>query len=131
MDFRCGALFGCLVLAGTLAAAAAQPNQDPHGKINGRGTAAALTDANNVPLYFYDRDTRGKSTCYDACAATWPPLPAPPHAAPTGKWSVVTRRDGSKQWAYDGKPVYEYKNDTKPGSRGAVPISTHWHVARP
>jgi predicted lipoprotein with Yx(FWY)xxD motif len=32
-----------------------------------------------------------------------------------GHWTIVARADGSKQWAYDGKPFYLWMNDKKPG----------------
>lgn len=41
-----------------------------------------------------------------SCADLWPPLYAEADAKPVGKWSVVERLDGRKQWAYGGQPVY-------------------------
>lgn len=32
-----------------------------------------------------------------------------------GDYSVVTRDDGSTQWAYKGRPLYTWVKDTKPG----------------
>lgn len=109
--------------------AGAQPA--PPAQIQGQGAAAKLIDSKGRPLYVYDEDQRGQSTCYNACAASWPPVSAPPDAKPTGHWTTVTRHDGSKQWAYEGKSVYYWKNDVGGGSRGAVPISKCWHVAKP
>jgi len=34
---------------------------------------------------------------------------------PMGNYSIITRDDGSKQWAYKGRPLYNWKNDKKPG----------------
>jgi predicted lipoprotein with Yx(FWY)xxD motif len=50
-----------------------------------------------------------------SCAEVWPAVLAAKNAAPVGKWTVVDRRDGSKQWAYDGYPVYTSDLDLKPG----------------
>lgn len=50
-----------------------------------------------------------------SCAAMWPPLLAVDGAKPVGLWTVVTRSDGTKQWAYNQQPVYTYINDKKPG----------------
>ena len=36
-------------------------------------------------------------------------------ATASGDWSVVTRDDGSKQWAYKGKPLYTWVKDQKAG----------------
>ena len=65
------------------------------------------------PLYSYDRDEKEKSNCNASCAAAWPPLPAPANAKPFGRWTVVNRADGKKQWAFDGKPVYTNAHDTE------------------
>jgi predicted lipoprotein with Yx(FWY)xxD motif len=120
-----------LVLGTVLTGAPAAAQPSPPAAIQGQGTAAKLIDPKARPLYFYDEDQRGQSTCYNACAASWPPLKAPHDAKPTGHWTVVTRHDGSRQWAYGGKPVYYWKNDVTGGSHAAVPISKYWHVAKP
>jgi predicted lipoprotein with Yx(FWY)xxD motif len=115
-----------LVLGSLLAAAPGPP-----ATIQGQGMAAKLIDPKGHLLYTYDNDQRGAPTCYNACAASWLPVSAPRDAKPTGHWTVVTRHDGSKQWAYGGRPVYYWKNDVSGGSRAAVPISKYWHVAKP
>ena len=45
-------------------------------------------------------------------------LVAAADAKASGDWTVVTRDDGSRQWAYKGKPVYTYKADQKAGDLG-------------
>lgn len=67
-----------------------------------------LGDANGRPLYTYDADQPGKSSCYDECAKEFPPLAADAHARPSGDWSIITRDDHVQQWAYQGKPLYRY-----------------------
>jgi len=49
------------------------------------------------------------------CTQMWPPVYAPDGAAPVGKWGVVARADGRKQWTFEGFPVYRSALDTKPG----------------
>jgi predicted lipoprotein with Yx(FWY)xxD motif len=64
------------------------------------------------PLYTFANDRApGKSSCNGKCAEAWPPLTAAPTAANDGDWTVIARDDGSKQWAYKGKPLYAYKGD--------------------
>ena len=46
------------------------------------------------------------------------PAAAPADAKPFGKWSVIARADGSKQWAMKGKPLYTFVKDDGPGSVG-------------
>ncbi len=76
-----------------------------------------LVGSNGMTLYTFDRDPAGtgKSVCNGPCATNWPPLSAQAGAANSGDWTVVTRDDGSKQWAYKGKPVYYWAKDTKAG----------------
>ena len=49
------------------------------------------------------------------CTQAWPPLLADDGAAPVGKWTIIPRTDGTKQWAFEGFPVYRSSLDTKPG----------------
>jgi len=75
-----------------------------------------LVDAKGMTLYTNGNDTiPGKSTCNGPCATNWPPLTAAADAAPMGDWTVVTRDDNTKQWAYKGKPLYTYRTDAKEG----------------
>jgi predicted lipoprotein with Yx(FWY)xxD motif len=52
-------------------------------------------------------------------------------AKDAGSWTVVTRDDGSKQWAYKGKPLYFWKDDKKPGDVDGDNRGNVWHVAAP
>lgn len=55
------------------------------------------------------------------CTQLWPPALAGADAAPVGKWTVVDRTDGGKQWAYDGYALYTSVLDEMPGdTRGGV-----------
>jgi predicted lipoprotein with Yx(FWY)xxD motif len=65
-------------------------------------------------LYTFDKDTTpGKSACTDdQCVKAWPAMVAPADAQGFGDWSVIARDDGSKQWAFKGKPLYTFVKDT-------------------
>jgi predicted lipoprotein with Yx(FWY)xxD motif len=92
----------------------------------------ALVDAKGMTLYVFDKDTGGKSACNGPCAQNWPPLIATADAKPAGDWTVVTRDDGGKMWAYKGKPLYTWKNDKAPGdTTGDGFANGLWHVAKP
>jgi predicted lipoprotein with Yx(FWY)xxD motif len=92
-----------------------------------------FTDSKDMTLYTFDKDaTPGKSVCNDKCASNWPPLMVADGATASGDWSVVTRDDGKKQWAYKGKPLYTWIKDTKPGDKtGEGAAGNTWHVAKP
>ena len=93
-----------------------------------------LVGPTQMTLYVFDKDAAGsgKSVCNGGCATNWPPLMAPASAAPIGDWSVVMRDDGSKQWAYKGRPLYHWVKDAKPGDMtGGGFLNNSWHVAKP
>jgi predicted lipoprotein with Yx(FWY)xxD motif len=50
-----------------------------------------------------------------SCADAWPPLLAAEDAEAVGKWTLVERADGARQWAYDGYPLYTSHLDKKAG----------------
>jgi predicted lipoprotein with Yx(FWY)xxD motif len=105
--------------------------QTPPATAAATAKGKALVDAKGMTVYVFDRDTTGKSNCNGQCATTWPPLTPAADAKPSGHWTIVTRSDGSKQWAYDGKPVYTYSKDTKPGDANGEGVNNVWHIATP
>ena len=59
------------------------------------------------PLYVFRGDTMvGMSHCFEACAVSWPPLIAASQPQPSPDWTLVTREDGAKQWAWRDHPLY-------------------------
>ena len=90
-----------------------------------------LVDADGMSLYTFDPDTATTSACNGGCARSWPPLTAADDAAATGEFSVITRDDGTKQWAYDGQPLYLWVNDRNPGDITGDGVGGNWHLARP
>lgn len=93
-------------------------------------------------------ETKGKPTCYGkvvkqtaglmspypagvilpelekrpACTDLWEPVHADQDARPVGKWTVLSRTDGTQQWAYDEHPLYTSTKDHHPGEvNGTAP----------
>lgn len=91
-----------------------------------------LTNSAGMTLYTFDKDAAGsgKSVCNGQCAALWPPLLAAVDAKPVGDYTIVTRDDGARQWAYKGKPLYLWAKDTKPGERSGDGFNNVWKLAR-
>lgn len=123
-----------LMLTGllTLGLAACASDMGP-AKTGSTALGTVLTDAKGMTLYTFDRDaTPGKSACNGPCATNWPPLMAAANDMNSGDWTVITRDDGGKQWAYKGKPLYTWTKDTKPGdTTGDGFLNGAWHVAKP
>lgn len=90
-----------------------------------------LTNPDGMTLYVFDKDAAGKSNCNEQCAALWPPFMAKAGARAHGDYSLVTRDDGSTQWAYKGRPLYTWVKDTRPGDTSGDGVKNVWHVARP
>ena len=92
----------------------------------------ALVAPGGMTLYQFDRDTAGsgKSACNGPCAALWPPMMASATDQPSGNYSIFAREDGTKQWAYKGKPIYTYKPDAKPGDRTGDNFRDVWHIIK-
>lgn len=89
-----------------------------------------LTDSKGMTLYIFDKDEDATSACYDECAANWPPLLADAGAVAEGDFSLIARKDGVMQWSYDGKPLYLWVKDSKPGDMTGDGVKGVWHVAR-
>jgi predicted lipoprotein with Yx(FWY)xxD motif len=98
-----------------------------------RVSDGTLVNPSGMTLYTFDRDAAGssKSACNGTCIANWPALTAQDSDKSSGDWSVVTRDDGKKQWAYKGKPLYTWVKDQKPGDKTGEGVNNVWHVARP
>jgi len=116
-----------IVLTAVLGACASMGGAPTAVKFDG-GT---LVDSAGMTLYTFDKDVvgSGKSTCNGPCAINWPPLAAAAKDYASGDFSIVTRDDGTKQWAYKGKALYLWIKDKKPGDKTGDGVNKVWHVA--
>ena len=96
-------------------------------------TNGMLTGPNGMTLYTFDKDTpnSGKSVCNGPCATNWPPLMASDSDTNQAAYTVITRDDGRKQWAFKGQPLYYWIKDTKPGDTSGDGVGQVWHTAKP
>lgn len=120
-----------IVVAATTIATAAFAQMAPT-KTGDSAKGKVLTNESGMTLYVFDKDSGGKSACNGPCTGNWPPLMATAASMPMGDYSIITRADGSKQWAYKGRPLYTWKNDKKPGDiTGDGFLNNAWHIAQP
>jgi len=92
-----------------------------------------LVSTNNMTLYTFDNDqaNSGKSSCNGDCAINWPPLLVDANASSYGSYSIITRDDGKKQFAYKGKPLYYFLMDKKPGEQNGNGYANNtWHIVQ-
>jgi predicted lipoprotein with Yx(FWY)xxD motif len=96
-------------------------------------TDGRLVGDNGMTLYTFDKDAAnsGKSMCNGPCAMGWPPLSASAESTASGDFSIINRDDGSKQWAYKGKPLYYWSKDQKPGDTTGDGFKGVWHLVSP
>ncbi len=117
--------------------AAASPSELPKtpGFFRGggmdRGSTLYLADDQARPLYVFEDDvTPGKSACVDACAKEWVAAqPSQKNAVAGGQWTIITRPDKTKQWAYRGKPLYRFTGDV-PGQLNGLKSGPKWKTVR-
>jgi predicted lipoprotein with Yx(FWY)xxD motif len=78
-----------------------------------------LSNRRGFALYHFTHDPPGMTTCYGACAKSWPPYlvrTAPSgHGPGGGELGAVKRSDGRLQVTYNGHPLYYYVGDKHPG----------------
>jgi predicted lipoprotein with Yx(FWY)xxD motif len=93
--------------------------------------AVALVDVDGHTLYGFSGDVRrdGQACAASGCRIEWVPLAAPGIASGTGEFSIVTRIDGARQWAFRGRPLYTYKGDKLAGDVYGSGVDKRWSVA--
>ncbi len=110
--------FAATVLTLLLAAAAhAQPAMQ----------SGALADAAGRSVYTFDKDETGKSNCSGGCLAVWPAFVAKAEAMPKGEFGII-EANGVRQWTVNGKPLYYFAGDAKPGDRNGDGKGGTWHL---
>ncbi len=98
-----------------------------------------LVNANGRSMYLFEADTSSKSTCYQACAAAWPPVltsgkPKAGSGVQSKLLGTTTRTGGATQVTYNGHPVYLYSGDSAAGDthgQGLTQFGAKWYVLNP
>lgn len=92
-----------------------------------------LADFNGMSLYIFDKDTNGVSNCDAECPTLWPVYTSGATAQGTfpTNISVITRGDGTKQFAWKGMPLYYHFSDKNPGDTTGDGLGGVWHLATP
>ena len=95
-----------------------------------------LTDDRGMTLYRFTPDQANTSTCYNGCAAAWPPVlvdsvPAVQDATLAAGLGIAARTDGTQQLTYQGQPLYYYVGDSQPGDTTGQASDGEWFVVNP
>jgi len=119
-----------IVCVGMLAATAFSAFAVEPAKMVDTKMGKILANAKGMTLYTFDKDAMGKSNCDEACLKKWPAFHAAAKAKAEGEWSLVKAADGKEMWAYEGKPLYMFAGDKKPGDMNGEGVGGVWHVAK-
>ena len=97
----------------------------------------SLVGADGLTLYIFTNDTDGTSTCYEGCAAAWPPFEVEAGATleagdgVTGELGTTERDDGTTQVTYEGMPLYYFASDAEAGDATGEGVEDVWFIASP
>jgi len=99
------------------------------------GVGSYLTDAKGMTLYYFTRDSKGKSVCTNGCTDIWPVFNTDtltlPSSLKKADFGQITRPDGKKQITFRGYPLYYYSIDKKAGDTNGQGIGNVWFVINP
>ena len=99
------------------------------------GIGKYFTDTEGKTLYWFKKDSPGKSTCSGVCLEKWPIYYRETVAAPKGikaaDFGTITREDGKKQSTFRGYPIYYWANDKKAGDTTGQGVNNVWNVINP
>jgi predicted lipoprotein with Yx(FWY)xxD motif len=99
------------------------------------GIGKYLTDTEGNTLYWFKKDSIGKSACAGPCLEKWPVYYREKVATPKGikanDFGTITRDDGKKQTTFRGYPIYYFGNDKKPGETAGQGVINAWSVINP
>ncbi len=96
-------------------------------KASARAKGDVLVNHLGMTLYFLTG--KQSESCTGTCLDTWSPLIAGELAGSFGDWTVVTRSDGTRQWAYQGWPLYTFSGDERPGDAEGLHFDSRWQTA--
>lgn len=116
-----------LIAAGFSAGAAQAANLVAVDTASGQVIAAAET---GLTLYTFRNDARNTSNCYDSCADAWPPFLAKAGAEARDGLDIIERRDGTRQWALGGQPLYFWAGDSARGDVNGDGVGGVWDAVR-
>ncbi|WP_166843831.1 hypothetical protein [Isoptericola sp. BMS4] len=148
---RAVALAAACTLAGALAACSdggpgggyggGGADEEPGGTASDATLATAdsdlgeiVVDGEGMTVYYFSNDEpgSGESACTDDCLAAWPPVHAdgedPQVDGVTAEVGTITGNDGELQVTLDGRPLYLYAQDARPGDVTGQGVDDVWWV---
>ncbi len=95
----------------------------------GDANGLAFVDRDGMTIYAFEGRGAAKAVIRLADQTQWKPLLAPALAHQVGEWSILTRSDGIRQWAFRGRPLFTFAGDVTSGDANGVGLSNDWDAA--
>lgn len=96
-------------------------------------TGEYLADDKGMTLYYFKKDTEGKSNCTGDCLANWPLVKDSDYEIPDGYdkadfGSIIREDNGEEQLTYKGYPLYYFVKDEAQGDVNGEGVKDVWYV---
>jgi predicted lipoprotein with Yx(FWY)xxD motif len=103
--------------------------------VNKAGIGDYLVDGKGMTLYYFTRDTAGKSNATGQVIANWPIFYAAniviPSSLNASDFGRIAGFNGQMQTTYKGWPLYYYIKDQAPGDTLGQGVGGVWYVVNP
>src|SRR3972149_9056185 len=104
-------------------------------KMTKAGVGSYLADAKGMTLYWFKKDSPGKSACAGPCVEKCPFYHREKVMAgkglSEGDFGTITREDGKKQSTFRGYPLYYWAGDKAKGDTSGQGVNNVWYVVDP
>jgi predicted lipoprotein with Yx(FWY)xxD motif len=90
-----------------------------------------LVDGEGRTLYAFTKDQGDQSACSGECATNWPAFTGTATAgtgAQASLLSTAAQASGTDQVTYDGRPLYYFAGDAKPGDTNGQGVGKVWYA---
>ncbi|MFZ2447750.1 MAG: hypothetical protein WAW37_15445 [Syntrophobacteraceae bacterium] len=114
---------------------AASSKKDAIQVMKKAGVGSYLADSKGMTLYYFKKDSPGKSACAGPCVEKWPLFHVDKISVKSKlkakDFGQITRDDGKMQTTYKGYPLYYFVNDKKPADTAGQGVNEVWFVVDP
>jgi predicted lipoprotein with Yx(FWY)xxD motif len=128
------AAIGAIVLCGWAMTALAEDRTEVRVAAK-EGVGSYLADADGKSLYWFTKDSPGKSACAGPCLAKWPlfyrEIKAVPEPLKAADFGSIKRDDGGEQTTFRGYPLYYWSGDASAGDTKGQGLNGVWFLIDP
>jgi len=99
------------------------------------GIGNYVVDSKGMTLYYFKKDSPGKSACMGGCVGNWPIFYTERVVSPTGinpaDFGKIMRDDGKEQTTFKGWPLYYFVRDKNRADTSGQGVGDVWFVVDP